>query len=78
MKKQSSAAEYSIVWVLLKSNPYKWYKALFYKNGKKNVFCRCGIDLTDAVVDWMFPSKSELEKDCHTKPFVNIKHASGE
>jgi len=72
MKKQGSAAAYSIVWVLLKSKPYKWYKALFYKNGKKNVFCHCGIDLTDEVADWMLLSKSEIEMDCSTKPFVNI------
>ena len=72
MKKQGSAAAYSIVWVLLKSKPYKWYKALFYKNGKKIVFCRCGIDLTDEVADWMLLSKSEIEMDCSTKPFVNI------
>lgn len=72
MQKQGSPADCSIVWVLLKSKPYIWYKALFYKNGKKNVFCRCGIDLTDDVADWMLLSKSEPEMDCSTKPFVNI------
>ena len=57
-----------IVWVLLKSRPDKWYKAIFYKNGKKDTFARYGREVTDDVVDWHFLSEAELQMDIFFKP----------
>ena len=57
-----------IVWVLLKSKPGKWYKAIFYKNGKKDTFARYGREVSDDVVDWHFLSEAELQMDNNTKP----------
>ena len=57
-----------IVWVLLKSKPGKWYKAIFYKNGKKDTFARYGREVTDDVVDWHSLSEAELQMDNNTKP----------
>lgn len=57
-----------IVWVLLKSKPDKWHKAIFYKNGKKDTFAWYGREVTDDVVDWHFLSEAELQMDIFFKP----------
>ena len=57
-----------IVWVLLKSKPDEWYKAIFYKNGKKDTFARYGREVTNDVFDWHFLSEAELQMDNNTKP----------
>lgn len=57
-----------IVWILLKSKPDKWHKAIFYKNGKKDTFAWYGREVTDDVIDWHFLSEAELQMDIFFKP----------